>query len=151
MQKLSDKTRTTLDMIKWRRFIFALAFAFTAMLLAGGQMLFAQGGQKGATSAAHPLQVHVSASHIQHSCTNAGIGCKDGDLYASGTINGKKLELMGPARIANKDPGVLLPGDYPARIVSNTSVAGGAVVRQEYELVFPDGTTWRALVTGITE
>src|SRR6202000_1784532 len=34
MQKLWDKTRTTLEMIKWEHSIFALPFALTAALLA---------------------------------------------------------------------------------------------------------------------
>src|ERR1700744_4098628 len=34
MQRLWDKTRTTLEMIKWEHSIFALPFALTATLLA---------------------------------------------------------------------------------------------------------------------
>jgi hypothetical protein len=147
MQKLWNKTRSTLEMIKWGRSIFGLTLISCASLL-----VCAQSSQKTKADIAHPLTVHVSASRIQYNCPIASSGCSSSDLYAEVTVNGKKLELMGPTQIVRKVPAsVLLPGDYPARIVSDTHAAGGSLARQEYELVLADGTLWRAQVTGITE
>jgi hypothetical protein len=146
MQKLLDKTPTTLEMIKWGHSLFGLSLIFCTSLVC------AQSSQKTKADVAHPLTVHVSASHIQYNCPIASNGCSSSDLYANVTVNGKKLELMGPAQIVRKvQPSVLLPGDYPARILSDTQAAGGSLARQEYELVLADGTVWHALVTGITE
>ena len=115
-------------------------------------LFFAQSSQKTKAAADHPLTVHVSASRIQYNCPIASNGCSSSDLYADVTVNGKKLQLMGTTQIVRKVlPSPLLPGDYPARILSDTPAAGGSLDRQEYELVLADGTTWHALVTGITE
>jgi hypothetical protein len=130
-----------------KRQIFAIILISAASLL-----VFGQSGQKAKAGADHPLTVHVSASRIQYNCPIASSGCSSSDLYADVIVNGKKLELMGPTQIVRKVlPSVLLPGDYPARIVSDTQAAGGSLARREYELVFADGTLWHALVTGITE
>jgi hypothetical protein len=147
MQKLWDKTRTILKTIKWKHSIFALTLISCASLL-----VCAQSSGKAQTDVAHPLTVHVSASRIQYNCPIASSGCSSSDLYADVTVNGNKLQLMGPTQIVRKVlPSVLLPGDYPARILSDTQAAGGSLARQEYELVLADGTVWHALVTGITE
>ena len=122
--------------------VFALIVVLCTSLNAFGQK-----GQKAAPGVTHPLQAHVSASHVSSPCPDPLDEC----LYAEVTIDGKKLELMGPSRIAGKDHAVLLPGDYPARILNDSQVAGGSVIRREYELVFADGTTWHALVSGASE
>jgi hypothetical protein len=130
-----------------KRQIFVLTLISSASLL-----VFAQSSQKTKAAADHPLTVHVSASRIQYNCPIASNGCSSSDLYADVTVNGKKLQLMGTTQIVRKVlPSPLLPGDYPARILSDTPAAGGSLDRQEYELVLADGTTWHALVTGITE
>ena len=97
----------------------------------------------------YPIKVHISASHMLPTCEGPGCGFL---LYADAIGNGKKIELSGSAENIIKHQSVLIiPGDYQASITKDIHNADSTVIRQEYDLLLPDGTVWKCSTSGISE
>ncbi len=79
------------------------------------------------------INVHVT-SCIQRS----------GEVRLKVTIDGKKYELAGGG-------GLLIPGDYKARVVKDAHNTEYEVNYRMYELLLPDKKTKKYWVTGIME
>jgi len=80
-----------------------------------------------------PLAVHVSASTYAIP-TNTGYGYE----LVTATIGGKHYQLGGPP----KGNGLLNPGDYQARLSMDVHKTRYESL-QQFEILFPDGTTRR--------
>jgi hypothetical protein len=96
--------------------------------------------------------VHISSTHIRYYCSGFRdqISCSNG-LFADVIVNGKKLELSGATTIGKHEFVLLIPGDYKARLTKNVSDQNGAVIKQEFDVLMSDGTTWHCVTTGISE
>ena len=81
----------------------------------------------------YTINVHVTSS-IQRS----------GEVRLKVTIDGKKYELAGGG-------GLLIPGDYTARIVKDAHNNEYEISYRMYELLLPDKKTKKYWVTGIME
>ncbi len=92
----------------------------------------------------YTIVVHVSASH---SVWNHG----NQDLILDCTIDGKKYQLTGgPLRASRAKVGVLLPGNYPARITQANNDKIYLNI-QRYELLLPDSKVTTFSVSGVSE
>jgi hypothetical protein len=99
-----------------------------------------------ADPADYPLAVHLSASSYA-----PGPSLLSEILTA--TIDGKHYELEGPAssaKIFTHGNGLLNPGDYHARLSMDQHKTSYESV-QQFEILFPDGTTRRFAVIGQSE
>jgi hypothetical protein len=94
------------------------------------------------------IKVHITASHLKTEC--ADVNCKN-ILYADTILNGKKIELSGVAVIVKKTLMLIIPGDYPARLISGEHNSDSTLFNQEYELLLPDNIVWQSFTTGISE
>lgn len=97
------------------------------------------------------IKVHISATRIRSYCASC-----NADLYADAVLNGKKIELSGVAITVKKHSafinlGLIIPGDYEARLTKDIHNSDGALMHQEYDLLLPDGTVWHCATTGISE
>ncbi|MFZ0746859.1 MAG: hypothetical protein WAM85_20815 [Terracidiphilus sp.] len=129
--------------------VLFLFFFFTASVN-GQKTRFGQGPPKPISS---PIKVHISATHIRDHCTDTFKGqssCENG-LYADAILDGKKIELFGTAVIDKQDTVLIVPGDYQAQLTKDFHSADGSVINQEYNIIFPHGTIWHCVVTGISE
>jgi hypothetical protein len=110
-----------------------LTLLFTLLLL----VLFASplvplvGAAPGAAD--YPITVHVSSSHLGASYLELNV-----------TIDGKKYLLSGPYY------GVLSPGDYKAKLVTDTHKTSYET-SQTYEFLFPDNKTRKYNLIGQSE
>jgi hypothetical protein len=100
----------------------------------------------------YTIKVHISATHIRHFCSERGadVRCDDG-IYADAILNGKKIELLGGDVIDKKVGMLIIPGDYPVRLTKDIHNADSTAIRQEYDILLPDGTVWHCVTTGISE
>jgi hypothetical protein len=92
-----------------------------------------------------PIKIHISASQIVFAQGLATV--------ADTVLNGKKVKLGGfisGHSMAVSFP-VINPGDYQIRLRDDKSEHNGSIVRQRYELLFPDGDTWECWIIGISE
>ena len=98
------------------------------------------------------IKVHISATHIRNICVQPGasVTCSIG-LYADAVLNGKKLELSGSAVILQKQSVLIIPGDYQAWLTKDIHNADSTVIRQDYDVLLPDGTIWKCYTSGISE
>lgn len=92
------------------------------------------------------IKVHISATHLRSNT----------EFYADVILNGKKIELSGNAVTVKKHSatinyGLIIPGDYQARLTKDLHNADGTIIRQEYDLLLPDGTIWHCVTSGIYE
>lgn len=100
----------------------------------------------------YKLTVHVSESRIAYICdAYFKIPCL-GPEQLTATIDGKKYELAEGDyfKRASSRRGLLATGDYKARIVRDEHVKSYETIRV-YELLFPDNTTQRYSVVGVSE
>lgn len=111
-------------------------------------------GQSSPLPAGPEIKLHISAAHIRERCANVSlspqIDCRN-ELYVDAVLNGKKVELVGPAKIYNHDSVVIVPGDYVARLKAEYHNADSSVVHQDYEVTLPKGAVWSASMTGMSE
>jgi hypothetical protein len=94
------------------------------------------------------IKVHITASHLKTEC--ADVNCKN-ILYADSILNGKKIELSGVAVIVKKTLMLIIPGDYPARLIRDEHNSDSTLFNQEFELLLPDNIVWQSFTTGISE
>jgi hypothetical protein len=94
------------------------------------------------------IKVHITASHLKSEC--ADVNCKN-ILYADSILNGKKIELSGVAIIVKKTLMLIIPGDYPARLIRDEHNSDSTLFNREYELLLPDNIVWQSFTTGISE
>jgi hypothetical protein len=66
-------------------------------------------------------------------------------------LNGKKIELSGVAVIVKKTLMLIIPGDYPARLIRDEHNSDSTLFNQEFELLLPDNIVWQSFTTGISE
>jgi hypothetical protein len=101
------------------------------------------------TPSGYTLKVHVYASHLSADLSS---------LYVEATWNGMKYELKGDGSIVTKKAAFSLktqtvliePGDYQAKQTVDFHNAANMIYR-EYELLLPDNSIWKGVVTGISE
>lgn len=96
----------------------------------------------------YTIKLHISASRIKTECGD-GL-CRD-ILYADTILNGKKLELSGIAVILQKTAVLIVPGDYPAKLLKDIHNSDSTLFNQEYDLLFSDNIVWHCYTTGVTE
>jgi hypothetical protein len=96
------------------------------------------------------LKVHISATQLIPTSNFLY-------LFADAVLNGKKVKLAGnmpsPHSIhAIRYPfSILGPGDYQIQLKQDESEMDGSVIRQGYELLLPNGDTWKCSISGISE
>ncbi|MGA3011336.1 MAG: hypothetical protein ABSD72_13850 [Terracidiphilus sp.] len=135
-----------------RKFLAVLIlFLCSTSLIHGQKTRYGQDAEASKTVATNGtnnnfIKVHVSATRIRSFCGN----CVD-ELFADALLNGKKIELAGPARNISGRSVLIIPGDYQARLTKNLHNADSTVVRQEFDLLLPDGTVWHCYTSGISE
>lgn len=94
------------------------------------------------------INVHVVSSRFQRQY--------DGGTPVFGqilnvVIDGKKYELWAnPMMVSAITPGLIVPGDYKAKLTKNKN-KGKYAYAMEYELLFPDQTTKKFQVIGESE
>jgi hypothetical protein len=113
----------------------------------GQKTRFGQTAEK-PNPADYTIKVHVSASHLKTECSS---GICSNILYADTVLNGKKIELSGVAVIVKKTLMLIIPGDYPARLIRDEHNSDSTLFNQEYELLLPDNIVWQSFTTGISE
>ncbi|MGA2349467.1 MAG: hypothetical protein ABSF70_03460 [Terracidiphilus sp.] len=92
-----------------------------------------------------PIKIHISASQVVYAQPIL--------IFVNTVLNGKKVTLGG----YSSGHGVLVsypvvnPGDYQIRLREDKSEHKGSFIRQEYELLLPDGDTWECWIVGISE
>jgi hypothetical protein len=96
----------------------------------------------------YTIKMHISASRLRTECANDL--CRN-ILYADTILNGKKIELLGVAVIFQKTLELIVPGDYPAKLLKNIHNSDSTLFNQEYDLQLPDNIVWHCCTTGITE
>jgi hypothetical protein len=87
----------------------------------------------------YPTVVHVSASQVESEGLNEF-------QTLTVTIGGKHYLLSGSLISGS----LLDPGDYPAKLISDVHKTS-YLSSQEYELLFPDGKTWKCTLAGESE
>src|SRR4051794_37066489 len=82
----------------------------------------------------YPSKVHISASEIRMHCMTFGnnISCED-LLYAEAIVDGRKLELAGHKIDVLSKVGLLVPGEYRARLTKDEHNPDSTIIYQEYE------------------
>jgi hypothetical protein len=123
-----------------------------APFLSGQETRFGKALPKRPNPADFPIKVHVSASHVRHSCEGGftKVSCNYG-LYVDAVLNGKKLELLGTTDTEKYHFFLLIPGDYQARITLDLPLTDDAVISREYDVLLPDDTLWHCVLSGISE
>ena len=106
-----------------KKLAIVMVLLFTTFTCAGAE----------ADPANYAINVHVT------SCTQ-----RSGEVRLKVTIDGKKYELQGGG-------GLLIPGDYKARVVKDAHNNEYEVNDRMYELLLPDKKTKKYWVTGIME
>ena len=94
---------------------------------------------------AYPLTVHVVSAKL--GVIPDGTAGGDPEEYLHVLIGGKKYIL---ATAYGAKDGILLPGDYKARLVKNKQPRAYSLT-QTYEFLFPDGKTMKFDLEGIHE
>lgn len=92
-----------------------------------------------------PLAVHVSASTYPPQSPAWGSPIAGWYEIITATINGKHYQLQGPTSNPKAQGccnGLIDPGDYRGRLVKNEHITTYESL-QEFEILFPDGTTRR--------
>ena len=90
------------------------------------------------------VAIHVSASRWK---LGIGPGSTPSPIERlNAVINGKKLQLSGDL----SGPDLLIPGDYPALLISERHESADEV-RQSYEILLPNNRSRTFVVTGLTE
>jgi hypothetical protein len=98
-------------------------------------------------SADFPIKIHISATQMSY-------GYPVNMLLADTVLNGKKVKLGIEIPMVHKmgrNMLVLQPGDYQIRFFKDESEADGAMMRQEYELLLPNGEVVKCAIMGISE
>jgi hypothetical protein len=74
-------------------------------------------------------------------------------LRIDALLNDKKVELFGNFGLLPKQlRAEIVPGsNHQARLWKDPHTMGGTLMFQNYQLVFPDRSTWLCVVSGISE
>jgi hypothetical protein len=99
-----------------------------------------------ANPADYPLAIHVSASTYATPANTL-------NEIVTATIDGKHYQLQGPAsgaRIFTHGNGLINPGDYHAKLTIDEHKTSYESL-QQFEILFPDGTTRKFGVIGQSE
>jgi hypothetical protein len=96
----------------------------------------------------YPIKLHISGIHFRGEGENSNNF--ESVIYANAIMNGKKIELRG-SQGAGRVYFKLLPGDYSAKLLKDSHKVNGTMIFQVYEVLLPDKTIWRSVVTGISE
>jgi hypothetical protein len=129
-----------------RQLVVALSLLLISTSLIYGQKTrFGQTPEK-PNPADYVIKVHISATHIRNFCDH----CVD-VLLTDALLNGKKIELTGSAMNISGRSVLIIPGDYQARLTKDIHNTDSTVIRQEYDLLLPDGTVWNCFTSGISE
>jgi len=129
-----------------------LVFCFCVIAMPGQDPQFRQLSPKAKPGVDYPSRVHISASQIRQHCTTFlhDVSCEE-LLYADAIVDGRKLELAGHKIDVLSKVGLLVPGEYRARLTKDEHNPDSTIIYQEYELVLPDKTLWHCTVTRISE
>jgi hypothetical protein len=96
------------------------------------------------------IKIHISSTQLIPTSTLP-------TLVADAVLNGKKVKLAGNMLLPHgihliKAPFLILsPGDYQVRLKEDDSEKDGSIIRQEYELLLPNGDIWECSIVGISE
>jgi hypothetical protein len=94
------------------------------------------------------IKIHISASRVQFDGTAVLV-------FADTVLNGRKVQLAGtppgPRASIAYWAIAINPGDYQIRLKKDESEKDGSIIRQEYELLLPNGETWGCYLIGISE
>jgi hypothetical protein len=99
----------------------------------------------------YPLAIHVSASAYAPRYDFGRID--ESSEIVTATIDGKHYQLLGPTStpyVGKCCHGLLNPGDYHAKLVKDEHKTAYESL-QEFEILFPDGTTRRFQVISQSE
>jgi hypothetical protein len=102
----------------------------------------ANAGPSKPNATSYTIPVHVSAARWVPEGSEAF-------LQLDVVIAGTKYELQG-RQLSNKKISLLTPGDYKARLASESQDASGAFARN-YELLLLDNSTWLGAVSSVSE
>ena len=101
-------------------------------------------------AADYPITVHVASSTME---VTGAAGTKFSGLVEMLWVemSGKKYELEGyPPKFTLTRPGLIAPGDYRAKLKDDRH-KGSYLTYQEYEILFPDGSTGTFALAGESE
>ena len=100
----------------------------------------------------YPIKVHVSGVHYREEYLEGYIRTAHTEqvVYADAVINGKNVELRGDMN-ASYEYYKLPLGDLQARLTKDPHKIDGTPIFQEYEVILPNKTLWRCIITGISE
>jgi hypothetical protein len=123
--------------------VLASAVLFSCLVLVGPQ--WSLGAEAKNDPSQFPLSMHISASTYAPEYGSSLKTFDDLDQIVTSTIDGKHYELLGPTSSAKAfmhGNGLINPGDYHARLSKNEHKTAYESL-QEFEILFPDGTTRR--------
>ncbi len=90
-----------------------------------------------------PIKIHISASQISPSREAL-------PFKVNAILNGEKV-ILGGNLVSGRLWPVIRPGDYQIRLKKDDSEKDGSIIRQEYELLLPNGELWQCNIVGISE
>jgi hypothetical protein len=139
-----------------RRFFVALAIGFVGLTAHGQKTRLGQGLEQAKPGVVYPIKVHVSGIHfrtdfdVNYGLRSVGAGGPRNGMYVDAVMNGQKVEFQ----LAQEPSFPLYDfplGDEQARLLKDPHKSKNTLLFQEYELLLPDNTVWRGIVTGISE
>jgi hypothetical protein len=138
--------------VPMRKFVAVIFLLLcTTSLIYGQKTRYGQTPDK-PNPADYPINVHISATHLRNICNEPGANviCSI-ELYADAVLDGKKFELSGSSVIIQKQSVLIIPGNYSARLTKDIHNADSTAIRQDYEILLPDGTVWKCFTSGISD
>ena len=96
----------------------------------------------------YTIAVHISSAHVRNICPNGGNSCLN-YLYLAARINDGRLELRSVEAVGVESL-LLKPGDYKAKLLTNTQRPSGLFI-QAFDLLLSDNSTMKFTVTGVSE
>ena len=144
-----------------RRFFVAFAICFCCFAAHGQKTRLGQSLPHAKPGDAYPIKMHISGVHYRTSYGGIGGGLSknmpdaimDGEkdaTYVDAIMDGQKIELQSNQNIPFWYYNLAL-GDHQARLLKDPHKANDAPLFREYELLLPNNTVWRCVVTGISE
>ena len=135
-----------------RSFFVALAICFYCFAAHGQKTRLEQGIEHAKAGVVYPIKVHVSGIHYRSENPKGilDLGMPNKAMYENAVMDGKKVELQLNQEIPF--PFYNFPlGDQQARLLKDSHTTKDTPLFREYELLLPDNTVWRFVVTGISE
>ena|ERR1700677_38039 len=121
-------------------------------MLHGQKTRMGQGLPSARSGVNYPTKVHISGVRYREEYLEGSLvpNRTEEVVYADAVINEMKVELRGDKN-ASYNYYKLPLGDLQARLMKDPHKVDGTPIFQEYEVILPNKTLWRCIVTGISE